>query len=916
MQKITIMHRLKNFVLVAFITFISVNLNAQSIYPYLHAATPNSIYITWKTSNLSTQSLVEYGINAGSLTQQTNGTTEIWSDQGYPNNYYYHVVHLTNLQPNTEYYYKVTTGTLSSQEYSFKTLPNPGMASTTDGHIRFLVFGDNQIKSQPRFDTLMVEAKRKCQEKFGQDINNAITSILMVGDQVDVGTLDHYEFVHFDKSKYLSPLLSISTVVGNHETYGTLGMNAYYNHFYYDSLAYQNIYSGNESYYAYQAGNTLIINLSTEQTSAQQFTWLQNVVNAANNDPTVTWIITLAHRPYQAEQYVGDISTWIRNTVMPFMSTSPKSVLHFGAHHHLYARGQLKNNPIYHVISGGSAWDQYWGMGTETDFDDVQKTISQWAYQLVDIDVINNTLDVEVYSVGSIYGQKENQLIDHFHRKLNLAAPQTPNIIHNFTDSLDLPLTLSSSAFASTVAEELNSTQFQVSQSTAFSVLEKDIYRDFENLFGPAGSPDTSANINLGVNILDYTIPTGQLPIGRHYVRVRHRDQNLNWSSWSVTDSFYVESGLVLDPTLSLDNTVYLLNDTIYTSYSNGPGLSTDWIGIYGINDTPGNVTSTAWNYTSGTSGILNFQINTPGQYYAAFFTNDGYTEIAPRVNFYVGPKPVVTTTQTMYPTASNVVVNYTSAPAFQADWIGVYKVGQDPQQLAAVQVALVTAGQSSGVKTFAGLADGYYFASYFLNGTNAEPSDRAYFQVGDTITQLFIDQSIYNVGEYITATWIDAPGIPKDWIGIFDSLANPQFDPLISYAYFNGQTAGTKTLTDTLLPQNPGSYFISIFTNDSYTEVSNRRYFRVIDSLALTPEINGNSPVKVFPNPSNSQFNIQCVYPIEKMELLNNSGQVVFATRNVNNQKFSLVSHQLPRGVYHLKVYTRMTYTLKIVVE
>lgn len=910
------MNRFKNTLFIVLLSLITFSLKAQNIYPYLHAATPNSIYITWKTSNVSTESLVEYGTSPGNLTQQVNGTTEIWSDQGYPNNYYYHIVHLTNLDPNTEYYYTVTSGTQNSQEYSFKTLPNPGMASSADGHVRFLVFGDNQIKSQPRFDTLMVQAKRKCVEKFGNDINDAITSILMVGDQVDVGTLDHYEFVHFAKSKYLSPEFSISTVVGNHETYGTLGMNAYYDHFFYDSLSYQGIYSGNENYYAYQAGNALIINLSTEHTGAQQFNWLQSVVNATNADATVSWIITLAHRPYQAEQYVGDISTWIRNTVMPFLATSPKFALHFGAHHHLYARGQLREQAAYHVISGGSAWDQYWGMGSETDFDDVQKTISQWAYQLVDIDVAANTMDVEVYAVGSIYGHKNNQLIDKFHRKLGLEAPLTPAIVHNFEDSLDLPLIVSSSNFVSNAGELLNSSQFQVSQSSTFSILEKNVYRDFENLFGPAGSPDTSQNLNLGVNILNLEIAAGQLPIGWHYIRVRHRDQNLNWSLWSSIDSFYVASGIVLDPSLALDQSVYELSDTIFASYSNGPGLPTDWIGIYALNDVPGGPPATSWDYVSGVSGILPFQLTVPGQYFAAFFTNDGYTEIAPRVYFYIGPKPVVTTNQSMYASGMEVTVSYTSAPAFSGDWIGVYKVGQDPLSIAPVQMALVTSGLTAGDKIFAGLTDGYYFTNYFLNGGYSEPGDRAYFQVGDTITQLFIDQSIYNIGEYITATWIDAPGLPKDWIGIFDSLANPQVDPLISYTYFEGQTTGTKVLQDTVLPQNTGSYFISIFTNDSYTEVSNRRYFRVIDTLTQVSELNGNTPVKIFPNPSNSQFNIQCIYPIEKIELLNSNGQVVFATRNISDQKFSLISHQLPPGVYQLKVFTRMTYVLKIVVE
>ena len=40
-----------------------------------------------------------------------------------------------------------------------------------------------------------------------------------VGDQVDVGTLDHYEHIHLFKSELMSPYLPIMTTIGNHETY-------------------------------------------------------------------------------------------------------------------------------------------------------------------------------------------------------------------------------------------------------------------------------------------------------------------------------------------------------------------------------------------------------------------------------------------------------------------------------------------------------------------------------------------------------------------------------------------------------------------------------------------------------------------------------------------------------------------------
>ncbi|HWY36052.1 MAG TPA: fibronectin type III domain-containing protein, partial [Nitrosopumilaceae archaeon] len=215
----------------------------KTVYPYLQVASPNSIYVCWKTSSGS-QSQVQYGSSSGNLTQTTNGSTMVLTDNGYPNNYFYHKVKLTGLSPNTKYYYKVVTDTFSSAVYDFKTLPLPGNAATSNGHIRFLIMGDNQIKAEPRYDSLMSAAKRKVYQKYGGDPADGVSLIFNVGDQVDVGTLDHYENVHFGKSKLLSPYLPIQTTVGNHETYGTLQLSAYYDHFFYDSLTYQGISSG------------------------------------------------------------------------------------------------------------------------------------------------------------------------------------------------------------------------------------------------------------------------------------------------------------------------------------------------------------------------------------------------------------------------------------------------------------------------------------------------------------------------------------------------------------------------------------------------------------------------------------------------------------------------------------------------
>jgi hypothetical protein len=283
---------------------------------------------------------------------------------------------------------------------------------------------------------------------------------------------------------------------------------------------------------ANHVGRVLFIHMDSEAPSATQKAWIQGVVDTAANDPDVDWIISVLHRPYQAEQYVGDISTWLRNEVMPILSSTRKHVLNVAGHHHLYARGQTRDYPTYHMISGGTAWDQFWGQSTERDFDDVQKTIANWTWQLVEIDNETKEMTVRSFSeahpkLGFVYQSRQT---DSFHRNLDKGAPARPAI----TDSLGtpgapttvlLPYTFHSAPFSSAFGEQLNSTQFQIARDATFGSLVLDKLRDVENLYGDTGAPlYEPIDINAGIDILSFEVASRGLPNGTYFLRLRHRD--------------------------------------------------------------------------------------------------------------------------------------------------------------------------------------------------------------------------------------------------------------------------------------------------------------------------------------------------------------------------------------------------------
>jgi len=809
----------------------------SDLRPYLQTIRPGSVWVSW-WSDADTATFVDWGTAPDALNTTVSGAM-----QNLGPNYHYHSAQVTGLAASTYYYYRVRSENVTSAVFRFRTPPPIG---TKTGRFRVLVVGDNQIlTSERRWAQLVERAKLKIEAKYGVPLEEAIDFVLNVGDQVDVGTLEHYRWLHFEYSKSLSPHLGFMTTVGNHETYYDDGLTLYKSVFHYDQLAYQGIASpAPEIYYAYQQANILFIHLSSEHTGATQANWVQSLVTAAQADTSVDFIISLVHRPYQAEQYVGDISSWFRTSIMPILSQTEKHVLNIGAHHHLYARGQTRDWPAYHIISGATAWDQYWGQSTEVDYDDVQKTIANWAWQILDFDLPNRRLEVECFAEANVRiplserwttRAYNSRLIDSFHRQLGLAGPATPTITNTIAGPVTLPLVLQSSPFATTTAETLNSVHFQIAKDAAFTNLKIDRIRDVENFYGDTGAPDYEpVNIHAAVNITQWTIPAGSLPNDTYYARVRHRDTNVSWSAWSPVVEFTVEGSVAGDPILTLQKAVYAPDEDIDVGFEFAPGTTTDWVGIYQKGQTPGPTASTDWQYLDGdrsapatpvTAGTLHFTTNLAvGEWFAAFFTNDGYTEVAPRVPFFVGSLPVLTADKTAYNEGETVPISFVNAPATNTaprnlDWIGIYRVGQSPGTTPSTQWNYCTS--ATGTFNFSNLPKGYYFATYMVNDGYFEISARLYFSVGTEIATVSCP-ALWNAGTPFVVNFSDGPGIPKDYIGIFRQGSTPGVGDegaLVDYLYVAGRTSGYVTFQ---AAPAPGNYFLALFTNDSYTAVSN----------------------------------------------------------------------------------------------
>ena len=814
-----------------------------TLSPYLSNPQPDSMWVSWWT-NSNTQSFLDWGTDSNDLANTMTGAV-----QNLGTGYRYHSGQITGLQASTLYYYRVRTESQNSPIYRFKTAPAKGAKT---GRIRVLVLGDNQIISgERRWEKLVARARIKLEELYGAPIEECVDLILNIGDQVDVGTLNHWRNLHFEYGKLITPNIPSMTTVGNHETYsGESNLTLYKSLFRYEQLTYQGIVSpGGDTYYANQVANILFIHTNSEvmPTASEgagdvQKQWVQNIVNAAKVDNSVDFIVSLVHRPYQAEQYVGDISQWFRDQIMPILAQTEKHVLNIGAHHHLYSRGQTREWPIYHIINGATAWDQFWGQSTEVDFDDVQKTIAHWAWQVIDFDLASREMKVDCYAEANVrFSEAErwttkaynSRLVDTFSRKLGLAAPSLPQITNGTgggpgqPNNLGLPYTLTSSAFSTTTAETLNSTQFQIALDAGFTNLRVDRIRDGVNLYGDSGAPlYEPVNVNASVNILNYIIAANALPSTTFFSRVRHRDTNAMWSAWSAPYQFTVTNSATAQPALTLQKRVFPLGEDIIIGYERVAAAKADWIGIYAAGTSPTSALPISRQYVMNAAGTRKFAYDFPeGEYFAGLFSDNTTTELAPRVRFYVGALATLTLSEDAYSEGAAAQVTWSGAPGNLPDQISIYRVGESPGG-STPPAAAITARTVKGSRMIS-LPNGYYYAVLLINGGTFELSNRMPFSVGSVISQVSMAVNSVAQGQNFIVDFSGGPGIPKDWIGLFAAGSVPGIDLLIQYKYFAGATAGSVTFDPPSL--DVGAYFVAMFTNDSYTEVSNRFPFNIV---------------------------------------------------------------------------------------
>jgi hypothetical protein len=285
--------------------------------------------VSWVAQTETAESFVEFAEGGSSSPKKVLAQESTTYHFANWNGRVYHT-RLTGLKPDTVYIYTVSSNGISSEPFSFRTLPFEEDLATPQRPLRILQFADVDYGiGRVLLDTLAETTA-----------NHDYHAVLLVGD---IGYADGYE-AHWDQfMRALEPIAArtpVMVVPGNHEILN-------------DFVAYRTRFrmphfaeTGN-MYYSLRLGNTHVSMMSSEspintpEIKDAQLQWFREE-HASERAANATWHIAAFHRPmycttHSGKPQCGVFAEYLRKRAeKPFLDA--RIDLHISGHQHGYER--------------------------------------------------------------------------------------------------------------------------------------------------------------------------------------------------------------------------------------------------------------------------------------------------------------------------------------------------------------------------------------------------------------------------------------------------------------------------------------------------------------------------------------------------------------------------------------------------
>ncbi len=498
------------------------------VQPYIQDASPNSIKIHWETS-VGEESIVEWG-----QTQKLKNSTK---GKAFDINYSesrMHEVRIDGLKRFTEYYYRVKTGSATSAIFQFKT---PPFANDNES-FNIVAMSDMQYDhNEPnKFSEVVNEGiLTYLSKEFKGKLSNNLAMVLVPGDLVENGA-EYFQWkkYFFNPAEKLFANVPVYPVLGNHERNSVF-------YFKYFSLPKNGTPAYAEHWWYKDYGNTRIIGLNSNTGYGdikEQKTWLEKLLEKTAKEDSIDFVFAQLHHPHKSELWIpgeADFSGEVVKALEKFTTKTGKPSIHFFGHTHGYSRGQSKDHKHLwiNVASAGGAIDN-WGEFEGRDYDEFTVTQDEYGFVMVEVDGSKEDpkFTIKRISRGNQGKYRANELRDSITIWKKERKPMAPAAISPRDETVEIAgVMLMGGEFNSTFKDAFHAaSHWQVATSKNFTKPIFDSWKQHENWYYKENRQQDDDLSDEKTNRLKHNMT--------YYWRVRYRDQNLNWSDWSTTETF------------------------------------------------------------------------------------------------------------------------------------------------------------------------------------------------------------------------------------------------------------------------------------------------------------------------------------------------------------------------------------------
>jgi acid phosphatase type 7 len=319
--------------------------------PYLQLGTPTSTVVRWRT-DIATIGRVRFGAAAGSLNSIVDepvATTE-------------HIVTVSNLSPDTLYYYAVGTTNVTlagdAPSFFFGTSPRAGSAVPT----RIWVLGDSGTQNAAQYAV---------RDAYYSYTGTRQTDLwLMLGDNAyNSGTDAEFQGAVFNAYPATLRNSVLWPTLGNHDTAQSTSFVDTYPYFQMFTLPKNGeaggVASGTEHYYSFDFGNIHLICLDSMTANRATDGAMANWLRADLANTLRDWTIAFWHHPpYSKGSHDSDTATELKQmrvNFLPILEGAGVDLV-LGGHSHSYERSYLLDGhydvsttlSTANIVDGGS----------------------------------------------------------------------------------------------------------------------------------------------------------------------------------------------------------------------------------------------------------------------------------------------------------------------------------------------------------------------------------------------------------------------------------------------------------------------------------------------------------------------------------------------------------------------------------